>query len=360
MKLKDFFNKEYDVRNVINRKFVLKATAGALAFGILIGIATKAGDKYFINTDDSVDKNKDNFYSEPGELQTPDIIEDLEFVNLSIDSNGKLTSESVKSLTQSTIKEIEEIYSYYGSTMAPVLEWQRLASLFYVENTCRPVDPRNDSFVGIGQVGVNAVKMAIQRANKLYNKAVKNGMDTDINNYIAKNMVCNGDESVINDFAYSVWEKAKTDPGICSMVSALYLDDLSARYYSAYGENPDAVIMMYNAGEGNFKTFLDKGVVELTNDKQTMVVDLSDVDNLSDKQLVSWNEAITYLIKVNGGYSLVKNDPNADLLETFEMHRVNVGRNDNQLNNSVNMQQYEYAPDSVIVKDKNGDNIRLQ
>ena len=140
--------------------------------------------------------------------------------------------------------------------MAPVLEWQRLASLFYVENTCRPVDPQNDSFVGIGQIGVNATTMAIKRANKLYNKAVNNGMNKNIDNYVAKYMVCNGSEDEIADFARNIWEEAKTNPSICSMVSALYLDDLSARYYSAYGENPDAIIMMYNAGEGNFKNFI--------------------------------------------------------------------------------------------------------
>jgi hypothetical protein len=352
--------KKQDYINSINRATIVKATSVVLALGVLIGIASKAGESYFINTDDAVNDDNNISYVEPGEIQTPEIIKDLEFVNLMTDASGKLTSDSVKNLTQSTIKEIEEIYSYYGSTMAPVLEWQRLASLFYVENTCRPVDPKNDNFVGIGQIGVNATTMAIKRANKLYNKAVNNGMDVNIDNYIAKYMVCNGSEKEIADFAYSVWEEAKTNPSICSMVSALYLDDLSARYYSAYGENPDAIIMMYNAGEGNFKNFMTNGVVELSQDKKTMTVDLSQVDSLSDRQLVSWNEAITYLIRVNGGYALVKNDPNADLLEIFEMHRRNVGKNNNQLNGSYNDQQYNYVPDSVVVKDKYGDNVKIQ
>ena len=81
---------------------------------------------------------------------------------------------------------------------------------------------------------------------------------------------------------------------------------------------------------------------------------------LNDGELRSWNEGITYLIRVNGGHVLSKNDPNADILDIFEMHRLNVGRNDNYNHDEPNMKQYDYAPSSVIINGRDMDDSRVK
>ena len=310
-------------------------------FATIIGISKIDGEIMNINTDKEIkDFQNDIVISEPARIQGID----LENVTWTTDSDNIMTSDSVELLTKSIMKEMEEMYEKYPHNMPPVLVWQRLASLFYTENTCRPEDPKDDNYIGIGQMSVGATEEAVKRANKLYIDSVANGLDQNIDNYIVNNIVKLGSEQEIKAHAKKLWDMSKVDPRMSGVLTALYLAQLSGTTASAYGENSDMIVMLYNVGLGNMETFMNEGIVSLDKSKENTYIDLNKIGNLTQKQLEKLYEGVGYIVKVNGGYVLISEDMDADIIDTLEAHRKNVNENLNK-----------YVPENINVTgyDKN-------
>ena len=135
---------------------------------------------------------------------------------------------------------------------------------------------------------------------------------------------------------------------MCGCLTGLYLADLSDRYESSLNGNEAAVIIMYNAGEGNFANYQKLGIINLSADKTGMKINLENVEKLdSPTKIAKWNEAVNYVIKVLEGRKRLKENPNADVHEICEQTRQDVGKNDNYLK-EPNMNQYKYAPEGVV------------
>ena len=293
----------------------------------IIGMVHVDGDVININTDKNLpNSNENTSISAPVEIQGID----LENVTWTTNSDNIMSSDSVELLTKSIIKEMEEMYEKYPHNMPPVLVWQRLASLFYTENSCRPVDPKDDNYIGIGQMSVGATEDAIKRANKLYIDSMANGLDDDIDNYIVNNVVKLGSEQEIEEHAKKLWGISKMDPRMSGVLTALYLAHLSGTTASQYGENPDMIVMLYNVGQGNMAKFMSEGIVSLDEEKENTYIDLSKIGNLTLKQLNKLYEGVAYVVKVNGGYALIYEDMSSDIIQTLEVHRKNVNENINE------------------------------
>jgi hypothetical protein len=111
---------------------------------------------------------------------------------------------------------------------------------------------------------------------------------------------------------------------------------------------------MYNAGEGNFANYQKLGIINLSDDKTGMKINLENVEKLdSPTKIAKWNEAVNYVIKVLDGSKRLKENPNADVHEICEQTRLDVGINDNY-STEPNTKQYQHAPEGVVfvIKDK--------
>lgn len=266
----------------------------------------------------------------------------LEELSLETNNSGSLTSESVNNLSNSIVDELNSLYELAGGELPPIIESETLSSLFFCENGCKPVETEGP-FVGIAQMGEPAIKDAISKINKLYNKAIQNGVsDGELkDNYFAK-FIANKDST-------ELFEQAKTDPKLCGALCASNLSWISDSFYTAFGENKNVIILAYNAGVGNMTNeYISKGIVSLSPDKQNITIDLSKTHSLSEKHLEKFNEAITYLIRVNGGSKILKENPKADILDILEDFRITVGKNNNY-SEKPNNEQYKYAPDGTII-----------
>ena len=349
---KSILKSNSQVKKVSSRK-VLSLTAGILAGSILLGsaIAVLNRDKEdnikdihnITYTGTTTPQIFDTIHSIDNNIIIPhqSVIKSLDELTLETSNLGALTSDSVKNLSSSIVYELNDLYELGNGELPPVIESETLSSLFFCENTCKPIDTEG-SYIGIGQMGVDAIQNAIDKVNKLYNKAIKNGVSAEEleNNYLIKN--------IANKDALELFEKAKTDPKLCGALSAASLAWISDSLYTAFGENKDIIIMSYNAGIGNMQNlYMEKGIVTLSPDKKHVAIDLSKVNTLSEKQLSKFNEAITYLIRVNGGSKILKESPNADILEILEKYRVAVGSNANY--NPNNSEQFKHIPNSVTV-----------
>ena len=271
---------------------------------------------------------------------------DLKDVDPETDPSGKLTSESAKELTSGIVNEIDELYDEADWETPKVINSETLTSLFYVENSLKPEDSK-DAYVGIGQMSKGAIKEAIKRANTLYGRASSNGSVEGIDNYIVDN-ICSKKNEGIDEQVNRLWEQSKTDPVMCGCLTGLYLADLSDRYESSLNGNEAAIIIMYNAGEGNFVNYQKLGIITLSSDKTGMKIDLEKVDKLdSPAKIAKWNEAVNYVIKVLEGSKRLKENPNADVCETCEQVRIDVGTNDNY-SDEPNLNQYNFAPNGVV------------
>lgn len=332
----------------ISAKKVIQLTAGILASIIVltsgISLLNKDNETNLDNTPNSSYSGITAPQSYNPSLTKENVIQEqkpLVDVYLETNGSGQLTSDSVKELSSSILHELNDLYEFADGDLPPVVEKETLTSLFFCENSCKPVDTEG-SYIGIGQMGVEAIQDAIDKAERLYNKAINRGVSTEEleNNFYVKN--------IIGKDAQTLFEESKTNPKICGALSAASLAWISDSLYTAFGENKDIIIMSYNAGIGNMQNlYMEKGIVTLSPDKKHVAIDLSKVNTLSEKQLSKFNEAISYLIRVNGGSKLLKENPNADILEILEKYRVAVGKNLNYDKNNTN--QFNYAPDDVTI-----------
>lgn len=331
---------------------VLKLTAGILAGSILLGSAILLHNK---NKGLSIDDfSNETEYTETLETKQDETIEilekedtspiifDLNELNLETNKNCALTSDSVKNLSNSLVKELKELYILGEGELPPVVEAETLSSIFFCENGCKPIDTAGD-FIGIGQIGKPAIQNAIDKINKLYNKAINNNASLEDlkNNYYVQN--------IVGKDAETLFELAKTDAKLCGALTSSTLSWISDSLYTAFGENKNIVIMSYNAGVGNMQNlYMPNNIIILSPDKKEVAIDLSKINSLSEKQLEKFNEAITYLIRVNGGSQILKDNPDADILEILEQFRVMVGKNNNY-SKTPNHEQYNYAPNGVTI-----------
>ena len=270
---------------------------------------------------------------------------DLEDLYLEKRSGGDYTSDSVKALARAIVDELDEMYKNSKFELPDIVNVETLSSMFFFENDCCPSETKEDSYVGIAQVGVDAVKAAILRADAKYRDLREGVSFFDNDNYIIDNICSHGRN--VENYAETLWEQAKTDPKLCGMIAALYLADLSDRNTTALKENANALVTMYNVGEGNFAYFQQLGIIKLSDDKQDMTIDLSRVSEIQDPdKLKKWNEGVNYLIKVMNGYQALKSKPSAEVQSTCQAIREKVGSDDNQ-RTTPNTQQYKYAPNGV-------------
>ena len=270
---------------------------------------------------------------------------DLEDVILEINATGALSSDCVKTLSLAIVDELEELYKSASYDLPKVLESEILSSIFFFENDCYEVESKSDSYVGIAQIGTDAVHAAILRADKLFSLSNEDAAYFGGDNYIVDNICSKGRD--VDELTNILWEQSKTDAKLCGTLAALCLGDLSDRNLTAYKENPSVMVTIYNAGEGNFEKFQQLGIITLSEDKQHMTIDLSKVDRITDPDLrKKWNESVNYLIKVMNGYQLLKTNPNANIHSTCQKIREKVGKKDS-LNAEPNLEQYKYAPNGV-------------
>ena len=338
----------------IGKKIAAIALVGAMfVSGVALTVNQLASEKSTpdvnvpgYETMESMPEHEENIITQEQSKQDENKIE-LEDVVLNLKSNGSLTSESARDLSNGIVNEIDELYNYAGWDTPQVIESEALTSLFYVENTLKPEDSK-DAYVGIGQMSKVAVEAAVERANKLYKRADANGSLKNVDNYIIDN-ICSKENENLDEQVNRLWEKSKTDAKICGCLTGLYLADLSDRHEKSVGGNKAAIIIMYNAGEGNFKNYQNLGIITLSSDKTGMKIDVSQVDKLeTPAKRAKWNEAVNYVIKVLEGSKRLKENPNADVSEVCEQTRLDVGKNDNNLN-KPNTNQYKYAPEGVQV-----------
>ena len=293
---------------------------------------------------ESMPEHEENVITQEQSKQDENKIE-LEDVELNLKSNGSLTSESARDLSNGIVNEIDELYNHAGWDTPQVIESEILTSLFYVENTLKPEDS-TDGYVGIGQMSKIAVEAAVARANKLHKRADANDSLKNVDNYIIDN-ICSKENENLDEQVNRLWEKSKTDAKICGCLTGLYLADLSDRYEKSVGGNKASIIIMYNAGEGNFQSYQRLGIITLSSDKTGMKIDLGNVDKLdTPAKHKKWNEAVNYVIKVLEGSKRLKENPRADANELCEQTRLDVGKNDNHSTTS-NTNQFKYAPEGV-------------
>lgn len=380
------FNQSRQKAGVLKNKKIVKPVMAAVA-GIL---AVVVSTSIFVNC---VNNNIQDFDNDPvdtswHETQQPDEKDDsmeapefefpedndsaeaneyipLDELQLECAKGKQLTSDSLYNLSNSLVEEIRFLYNAYDEYFPTVLNTENLCALFYFENsgmTEQKFDP-NDKFIGIGQVGVTAVEEAIERSEFLYNKALSaiNKLPDDLreekldllnNNYFIKNLM--------GQDAQDIWERCKTDAKLCGAVTTSYLAHISGRNYTAYEYNPIIITMMYNCGVGNIGMFVDKGLILLSSDKKEVTFDLSKVNTLktyTNKELEEnsnlknerriWNEAISYVIRIQKGASLIKENPNADIVDLLEDFRLEIGSNDNS--GEININQYKYLSENLNV-----------
>lgn len=266
---------------------------------------------------------------------------------------GYLTSDSVKALTQSIEGEISSLYTQGNDKAPKVVNWETLAGLFYAENTCAPTADQGD-YVGIGQMGLDGIKKAIERANTLYNKAFGSGKVYNGDNYII-NEICNTD---VDAHAKILFEEAKNDPVLCGVLTGLYLADLSDRNLTKLQGNEIGVLLMYNGGEGNFEKFEKYGIISISKDKQTITIDVSKISliqqdkNLTqeekDKLTEKSNEMVSYGIKVPNFAEEARENPDLDIHVSFDEINKKIGPNDNY-SKTPNTKQYENLPEGLVV-----------
>lgn len=269
---------------------------------------------------------------------------ELEDVVLETMKNGSLTSDSVKNLTKGIVNEISQLYKLAGVELPTFIDSETLISLFYSENTCKPVDDK-DAYVGIGQMSKVAIKESILMADMLYNKALKNASLNDMRNYVVDNFCSMGQD--IDELTNKLWEQSKTDASMCGTAAALYIGSTAYRYRASFGTNKNAVIMAYNAGEGNVGKYAKEGIVKFSDDYSQMEVDVSKVSKLSTaKQRSKYYEAESYVIKVGKGSDELKKDTDADVYQILENVRLAVGKNSNYTS-TLNTQQYKFAPEGI-------------
>ena len=210
---------------------------------------------------------------------------------------------------------------------------------------------------GMGQLGEPAVKDAVSKINELYQKAsniisqMPDGPEKEEarqkleSNYLVKN--------IANQDGQTLWQKCSTDPKLCAALAASSLVDINDRRFTLFGENPQIVIMSYNAGLTKVgDVYLAKGLVELSSDKKELTIYLDkgykEFCNDSDA-LKKWNEAVTYIIGCLGGAEALKECNGYQVAETLENHRQKVGPNMNQ--EGYDLRQFiDYAPDGVTYK----------
>ena len=277
---------------------------------------------------------------------------ELENVELKLKGDGALTQNSVNDLTNGIVNEIDELYNIAGGKTPQVVDKNLLTSLFYIENSLKPEDSK-DAYVGIGQMSKVAIKQAILKANKLYAKASTSGLLQNVDNYIIDNICSKGNED-IDEQTNRLWQESKTNAKTCGILTALYLSDLSDRYASSLNGNTVAIVMMYNAGEGNFQSYQKLGIVSLSTDKTGMTIDLDQVDKLdTPAKREKWNEAVNYINKAFAIKKEIEKNPSKDLHKLCDDTRKAVGPNDNY-STEPNMKQYLFAPDGVkfVIKDK--------
>lgn len=336
----------------IGKKIAAMALVGAMfVSGVALTINQLASEQSIPDVDvpgyeimESTPEREENVIT-PEKLPQDERKIELEDVELNLKSNGSLTSDSARDLSNGIVNEIDELYEHAGWDTPQVIESETLTSLFYVENTLKPEDS-TDGYVGIGQMSKIAVEAAVTRANKLYKRADANGSLKNVDNYIIDNICSKGNEN-LDEQVNRLWEKSKTDAKICGSLTGLYLADLSDRYEKSVGGNKASIIIMYNAGEGNFQSYQRLGIITLSSDKTGMKIDLGNVDKLdTPAKHKKWNEAVNYVIKVLEGSKRLKENPKADANEVCEQTRLDVGKNDNNLS-KPNTNQYKYAPEGV-------------
>lgn len=327
----------------------VRVAAGVLGVALIVGAVTFASYKANTQpsaTDFTTPPAYTNAITTPEEA--PEVVNprvDLEDLVLDEQAGGKLNSSSVKKLAASIVDELDELYKNSEYELPKIVGVETLSSIFFFESDCKPVDSKEDDYVGIAQIGIDAVEAAIIRADRKFKALQEDAVFSGGDNYIIDNICSHGQE--VSEFARVLWERAKTDPKLCGMISALYLADLSDRNTTKLQENSAAIITMYNAGEGNFEKFENLGIITLSEDKKNMTIDLSKVDRITDPKLLKkWNEAVNYLILVSNGHQDLTDNPNADIHILGQQIRDKVGKNDNY-NIEPNMEQYKYAPKGV-------------
>lgn len=292
---------------------------------------------------DAPSKDSEYFQNEDNNEIIEEKIESLEDLEFEYRNGNTLTSDSTKDLSSAVVYELNNLYELYGGDLPPVIKSNVLTNIFFCENTCGTVDTEG-LYVGIGQIGLSAVKDAVAKVEKLYikinanyNYLTENQKNILDNNFYVKNVVGKDPEDL--------WEKCKTDAKLCAALSASAMASISDNNYTALGENENLIIMIYNAGIGNMLYhFMEKGVVILSEDKKSITIDFSKVHLLDKEKREKWNEAINYLIKVKNGEKILDNNPNADIFDVLEKLRVKVGANENYGENKT---QFNYLPDGV-------------
>lgn len=321
----------------------IKALCSALVLGTLVTGAVHI-NKYRQDIDD-----RESGYSETTtdefveEIIEPEVIYPLEELQLEIDHGTTLTSDSVRDLSNSCVKELEDLYILRNGDLPDVVTSENLSSLFFFENGCKTRDTEGDC-VGIGQVSLPAIEDGVAKIEKLYNQITNNKTLTPEqqeildNNYYIQN--------VLGKTPKEVWEKCKTDTKLCAAMSAGILASINDNFYTAYGENEDVIIMAYNAGVGNMSNiYIPNGIVNLSEDKKSITIDLSKVTILNAEQLEKLREAINYVIKIPNGAEALKESPKGDILDICEDIRVQIGNNDNS--GVINTNQYNYSQEGV-------------
>ena len=330
-----------------------KVLAGVLAGTLIIGgtvfaLEEMANESSIPDLTNPTISSTVTMPTEPSDVTEPsepsyeynEVVE-LEDVVLEDNNQGALTSDSVKNLTAGIEHEIAELYGLTDWSKPEVVDSKLLTSLFYFENSCKREDS-SDAYVGIGQMGKIAVKSAIIRADKIQSQALKKGDISNEDNYILSNICSNGKD--IDARTLELWEQSKTDPKMCGTLTGLYLADLSDRYEKTVAGNKAAVIMMYNAGEGNLQKYIKLGIVCLNNGEMT--INLSNVHKLTGADRSKYNEAENYTIKNLATYAELCNNPNGDIHEICERMRIAIGKNNNY-SQELNTNQYGFQVEGL-------------